>query len=123
MIRLVASTEARTKEATLIGTSVHQEQKGRHRVDEEFLQLLEEDYGIGQFSLRRAFLGCPPATKKQAIEVCEVFAKKVDGDPDEAGRMIRAWAQSLKVGQYHPAIQGGPALMFDGKTGFELEGV
>ena len=106
-------------------TSVHQAKaaKVHHRVDEEFLSLLEEDHGIPAFSLRRAFLGAPPATKRQAVEVCEVFTEKAAGDPDEAGRMIRAWAQSLKVGQYHPAIQGGPALTFEGKTGFELEGV
>lgn len=106
-------------------TSVHQAKSStrHHHVDEEFLSLLEEDYGIGLFSLNRAFLGMPPATKRQAVEVCEVFTKKAAGDPAEAGRMIRAWAQSLKVGQYHPAIQGGPALTFEGKTGFELEGV
>ena len=122
---MATDSEARTKEDTLIGTSVHQEQTGQHRVDEEFLALLEEDHGIGQFSLRRAFLGCPPATKKQAIEVCEFFAEKAAGDPDEAGRMVRVWAQGLKVGQYHPAIQGGPALTFGGSeaTGFEMGGV
>lgn len=101
--------------------SVHQEQ---YRVDEDFLALLEEDFGIPMFSLNRAFMGVPPATKKQAIWVCEFYTSQT-GDPEEAGRMIRAWAQSLQVGQYHPTIQGGPALTFGGSeaTGFEMVGV
>jgi hypothetical protein len=98
-------------------------QVDNHLVDEEFTVLLDEDFNIGSFSLNRAFTGSPSATKKQAIEICEFYTEQADGDPVEAGRMIRAWAQSLKVGQYHPAIQGGPALTFGGKTGFEIEGV
>lgn len=94
----------------------------RHRCDEEFLELLERDFGIGQFALRRAFLGCPPAPKKQAIEVCEWAILKTE-DPDEAGRMVRGWARGRGVGQYHPAIQGGPAHTFNGRTGYELAGV
>lgn len=98
-------------------------QVDKHLVDEGFLALLDEDYGVGLFSLNRAFTGTRPAGKKDAIAICEFYTEKSDGDPVEAGRMIRAWAQRLKVGQYHPAIQGGPVLTFGGKTGFELEGV
>ena len=99
-------------------TSVHRTTR-HHRVDEEFLTLLEEDYGIPAFSLRRAFLGMPPAPKKQATEVCEWATGKTN-DPDEAGRMVRAWAKNRQVGQYHPAITGAPVPTFAGQ---EAEGV
>ena len=55
-----------------------------HRCDYSFLELLEEDFGIRQFSLRQAFMGVPPAPKKQAIEVCEWAIRRAD-DPVEAG--------------------------------------
>lgn len=87
----------------------------RHRCDEEFLEILEQDFGIAQFSLRQAFLGMPPAPKKQAIEVCEWTATKSD-DPEERGRMVRGWARRRKVGQYHPAITGAPAPTFAGQV-------
>jgi hypothetical protein len=38
-----------------------------HRCDYEFLGLLESDFGIDLFSLNRAFMGVPPAPKRQAI--------------------------------------------------------
>jgi hypothetical protein len=94
-----------------------------HRCDYEFLELLEEDFGISQFSLRRAFMGVPAAPKKQAIAVCEWATQKAKGDPEEAGDLIRGWARRRRVGMYHPAIQGAPPLTFNGKTGFEMEGV
>lgn len=83
-----------------------------HRVDEEFLLLLEEDFGIPAFSLHRAFLGMPPAPKRQAIEVCE-WAKGKTDDPEEAGRMVRGWARRRGVGQYHPAITGAPETTYE----------
>lgn len=97
--------------------SVHDAKRStrRHRCDEDFLELLEQDFGIEQFALRRAFLGMPPAPKKQAIEVCEWAATKSD-DPDERGRMVRGWARRRKVGQYHPAITGAPAPTFAGQV-------
>lgn len=98
--------------------SVHRTTR-HHRVDEEFLSLLEEDFGIAQFALRRAFLRMPPAPKKQAIEVCEWAAGK-SANPDERGRMVRGWARRRKVGQHHPSITGAPAPTFAGR---EAEGV
>ena len=109
----------------MTATSVQDEARKstrRHRCDEDFLELLEQDYGIAQFSLRQAFLGMPPAPKKQAIEVCE-WAVSNSMDPDGRGRMVRGWAKNRKVGQYHPAIIAAPPATFDGRTGFELEGV
>ena len=55
----------------MIGESVPKRSTRHHRCDFEFLELLEEDFGISRFSLRQAFMGVPPAPKKQAIEVCE----------------------------------------------------
>ena len=83
-----------------------------HRCDYGFLELLEEDFGISQFSLRQAFMGVPPAPKKQAIEVCE-WATRRAGDAEEAGRMIRGWARNRQVGMYHPAILDAPELTYE----------
>jgi hypothetical protein len=45
-------------------------------------------------------MGVPPAPKKQAIAVNEWAIKAADGDPEEAGRALRAWAKKHGVGQY-----------------------
>lgn len=101
-----------------------------HRSDEAFLELLEEDFGISQFSLRSAFLGIPSAPKKQAIAVCEWAVTKAH-DPEEAGDLIRRWARNRRVGLYHPDIAGAPPLTFPtfptfgafgGESGFETGG-
>lgn len=97
-------------------------ERARRYCDYRFLELLEEDYGIRQFSLRSAFMGVPAARKADAIAVCE-RATAETGGPEEAGDMIRRWARSRKVGSYHPHITGAPPLTFGGRTGFELEGV
>jgi hypothetical protein len=91
--------------------SVHRSTR-HHRCDFSFLELLEEDFGISQFSLRQAFMGVPPASKKQAIEVCE-WATRRAGDAEEAGRMIRGWARNRQVGMYHPAILDAPELTYE----------
>lgn len=101
--------------------SVHRTTR-HHRCDLRFLEVLFEDFGIGRFSLRAAFMGVPPAPKRQAIELCEWATEKA-ADPEEAGDLIRRWARNRKVGTYAPAIVGGPPLTFGGRTGFELEGV
>ena len=101
--------------------SVHRTTR-HHRCDFRFLEILEEDFGIGQFSLRAAFMGAPPAPKRQAIELCEWATGKA-ADSEEAGDLIRRWARNRKVGTYAPAIVGGPPLTFGGETGFELGGV
>jgi hypothetical protein len=53
-----------------------------HRVDEAFLELLEEDFGISAFSLSHAFMGVPAEPKKSAIALCE-WASRAD-DPGRA---------------------------------------
>jgi len=68
-------------------------------VDHEFLVLLNEDFGIDLFSLNRAFIGVPPAPKKQAIALCEWAIRAAKGDVDEAGKALRAWAKKNGEGQ------------------------
>jgi hypothetical protein len=80
-----------------------------HRCDYSFLELLEEDFGVSQFSLRQAFMGVPPAPKKQAIEVCGWAIRRAN-NPEEVGRMVRGWARNRKVGMYDPAILDAPEL-------------
>ena len=97
-------------------------ERARRRCDYRFLELLEEDYGIRQFHLRSAFMGAPAAKKADAIAVCERATAETD-DPEDAGEIVRQWAKDRKVGSYHPAITGALPLTFNGKTGYELEGV
>jgi hypothetical protein len=84
-----------------------------HRCDYSFLELLEEDFGIAQFSLRQAFMGVPPAPKKQAIELCEWAIRAAGGDAEKAGDALRGWAKNRKVGMYHPAILDAPELTWE----------
>src|SRR5687767_1617925 len=57
----------------------------RHiRCDEDFLELLEEDFGIDAYSLVKAFMGVPPAAKKEAIALCEWAILSAGGDPERA---------------------------------------
>jgi hypothetical protein len=96
-------------------------ERARRFCDYRFLELLEEDYCIRQFHLRAAFMGVP-VRKLDAIAVCEQAAAETD-DPEEAGEIVRRWAKERNVGSYHPHITGAPPLTFNGKTGYELEGV
>lgn len=82
----------------------------RHRCDEEFLGLLEEDFGVGEFVLRRALLDGVPAPKKQAIEICEWAATK--DDPDAA---LKNWAKKNGRGAYDPRNQDGEPATFGGR--------
>jgi hypothetical protein len=78
----------------------------RHlRCNHEFLDLLEEDFGISQFALRSAFMGVPAAPKKQAIKVCEWASEATNaskGNTDDAGRALRNWARKHGVGTFDP---------------------
>jgi hypothetical protein len=80
-----------------------------HRVDEEFLALLEQDFGVDTYSLHKAFMGVPPAPKKQAIAVCEWAIRSAAGDVDEADEALRAWAHKRGVGAYNPNLLAAPA--------------
>ena len=71
-----------------------------HRVDYEFLGLLNEDFGIDFYSLNQAFMGVPSAPKKQAISLCEWAIRAAKGDADEAGRALRAWTKKHGKGLY-----------------------
>jgi hypothetical protein len=93
------------------------------RCNYEFLDVLEEDFGISQFALRSAFMGVPAAPKKHAIKLCEWAMSAADGDTEEAGAALRAWAKDHKSGVFNPRLLGAPPLRWDGRTGFEPEGV
>jgi hypothetical protein len=95
---------AETSVARTQGTRTTRE----YRVDEDFLALLEEDYEINQYSLRKAFDGVPLAPKKQAIALCEWAIRTAQGNVDEAGDALRAWARKNKVGAYDPRLINAP---------------
>jgi len=48
-----------------------------HRYAFGFLEFLQDDFGITQFSLRQAFTGVATAPINQAIEVCEWASRPV----------------------------------------------
>jgi hypothetical protein len=81
-----------------------------HRVDDDFLELLEEDFGISQFALRSTFMGVPPASKRQAVELCEWATRRGGGDPEKAGDALRAWAKKHQAGTYDPRLVDAPPL-------------
>lgn len=83
-----------------------------HRCDYPFLELLEEDYGIDQYSLNKAFMGMPAAPKKQAIALCEWATRQAGGDPDRAGELLRAWAKKNGAGTYSRRLVEAPALTY-----------
>jgi len=66
-----------------------------HRVDDAFLGLLEEDFGISEFVLSTAFMGFPAEPKKSAIALCEWAART-----DEPARALLAWARKNRRGTF-----------------------
>ena len=70
-----------------------------HRCDEDFLDLLEEDFGIPAFALSNAFMGVPAEPKKSAIALCE-WASRAD-DP---ARALLAWARKNGRGTFRPDV-------------------
>jgi hypothetical protein len=84
-----------------------------HRVDDTFLELLEEDFGISQFALRSAFMGVPPASKRQAVELCEWATRRGGGDSEKTGAALRAWAKKHQAGTYDPRLVDAPPLTYE----------
>ena len=71
----------------------------RHiRCTPEFLELLEEDFGIARYALHNAFMGVPREPKKSAIKLC-AWASHQD-EPDKA---LLAWARKNGKGTFRPA--------------------
>ena len=66
-----------------------------HRVDDRFLELLEEDFGISVFTSSNAFLGVPAEPKKSAIALCEWAARA-----DDPARALLAWARKNGRGTF-----------------------
>lgn len=85
-----------------------------HRVDEPFLELLEEDFGIPAFDLNASLLGTPPEPKRGAIAICEWAVRVAGGDTEEAGRALRAWARKHGKGTYDPRLNDQEPPTFGG---------
>jgi hypothetical protein len=81
-----------------------------HRVDERFITLLEEDFRIDAYSLNKAFVGVPPAAKKEAIALCEWAILSAGGDPERAGDALRAWANKRGKGAYSRRLVDAPPM-------------
>ena len=69
-----------------------------HRVDHEFVALLEDDFGIPRHALINAFMGVPAEPKKEAIALCEWAARA-----DDPGRALLAWARNNGRGMFRIA--------------------
>ena len=88
----------------------------RHcRADHAFILLLEEDFGIEAHALNAAFLGVPPTSKRQCIELCEWAIRVTAGDPEGAGNALRAWARKHKAGTYSPKMHDQEPPRFGGR--------
>ena len=68
-----------------------------HRVDDEFLGLLEEDFGIPRHALNNAFMGVPREPKKEAIALC-AWASRTDEPP----KALLSWARKNQRGTFRP---------------------
>lgn len=85
----------------------------RHiRCTPERILLLEEDFGIDAHYLTAAFMGVPPAPFKQTIALCEWAVSAANGDPEEAGDALRAWAKKRGTGQYSPVLLDAPPVTY-----------
>ncbi len=84
-----------------------------HRCDYEFLGLLEEDFGLDLYTLNKAFMGCPPAPKRQAIVLSEWALRSAKGDVEEAGRALRAWAKKNGKGGYDRSLLEAKPLTYE----------
>ena len=74
----------------------------RHiRCDEDFLGLLEEDFGIPTFALSNAFMGFPAEPKRSAIALCEWAARA-----DDPAKALLAWARKNGRGTFRPDDAG-----------------
>ena len=71
----------------------------RHiRCTPEFLQLLEEDFGIPYCDLHASLMGVPAEPQKSAIKLCAWAARQ-----DEPGKAVLAWARKNGRGTFRPA--------------------
>jgi hypothetical protein len=80
--------------------TARREPSSRHiRCDEDFLELLEEDFGISVFTLSNCFMGMPAEPKKSAIALCEWAARA-----DDPARALLAWARKNHRGTFRPDV-------------------
>ena len=84
-----------------------------HRVDYDFLALLNEDFGIDFYSLNKAFMSVPPSPKRQAISLYEWAIRAAKGDAEEAGKALRAWAKKNGQGLYNRNLIEAPEVTYE----------
>jgi hypothetical protein len=82
---------------TVDTASVHRTTR-HHRCDEDFIELLEEDFGIPAYALSNAFMGVPAEPKKEAIALCEWASRT-----DNPARALLAWARKNHRGTFRPS--------------------
>ena len=80
-------------------TARRQPSTRHHRVDHDFIEILEEDFAIPRYALNNAFMGVPAEPKKSAIALCE-WASKAD-DPANA---LLSWARKNHRGSFRPDL-------------------
>ena len=75
-----------------------------HRCTHEFVELLEEDYGIACYALINAFMGMPAEPKKEAIALCEWAVRA-----DDPARALLSWARKNGRGTFRPDVRRSSA--------------
>jgi hypothetical protein len=58
-------------------------------------------------------MGVPPSPKRQAISLCEWAIRSAKGDPDEAGKALRAWATKNGKGLYNRNLMEAPEITYE----------
>jgi hypothetical protein len=106
----------------LIEQSVARTGTSHHRADADFLNIMAEDFGVSYWELNQAFGGFPATPKKQALEIA-FWAADRTGDPEERGRMIRAWSRKHGHGFYRASQHDQEPPTYGGFDPAELQGV
>ena len=65
------------------------------RCTHDFIELLEQDFGIPRYALVNAFMGMPAEHKRRANSLCEWAARA-----DDPGRALLAWARKNRRGTF-----------------------
>ncbi len=83
----------------------------RHRCTHEFIELLEEDFGIARYALISAFMGMPAEPKREAIALCEWAARTY-----EPARALLSWARKNGRGTFCIGSEDDAAGDEDGRV-------
>ena len=75
-----------------------------HRCTHEFLELLQEDFGVPYSALHASFMGVPRAPKREAIALCEWAVRA-----DDPARALLSWARKNGRGTFRPDVRRSSA--------------